>query len=427
MSITVGQPARRGRHRPNEAGPLLLMTLGTAVAFGLLLYDAVFAKSFDGRLELRSLAARAYRLTNYANGRDLGVIQGPRAEASGALREVAAARSPARGCGRFRATELDASRPHRRLRPGPRSAADIVRDATDSHVFGIEVDNDITGRYESFLDPEAKLADIRALAAEAHKAGNRAFVYIAGTECITANADTTPHTLAKDHPDWLQRKRTGEPAVFTGGAAFWIRKGDEDVWISPYATAWREQYMTRVRQIAATGIDGIYVDIPYWMTHFDGWEDSWASFDDYTVEAFRRKTGLDAKPRSGHRQLRGSAFPPVDRFPHRDHHRVHGRDRSERQGRQPGDHDDPRDLSGHRASGRGGRRRRLPAVRRHGCHRARVRVRRRQPHGDLAHATRLVPLSGGHAHLPRVRPGQGDAGSSTTPGTATRTSRRRSR
>lgn len=178
---------------------------------------------------------------------------------------------------------------------GRRAPVDIVRDAAESHVFGIEVDNDITGRYESFLDPDAKLADIRALATEAHKAGNRAFVYIAGTECITKDADSTPHTLAKDHPDWLQRKRTGEPAIFTGGAAFWIRKGDEDVWISPYATAWRQQYMTRVRQIAATGIDGIYVDIPYWMTHFDGWQDSWASFDDYTVEAFRRRTGLDAR------------------------------------------------------------------------------------------------------------------------------------
>jgi hypothetical protein len=78
--------------------------------------------------------------------------------------------------------------------------AAIVRDATDSHVFGIEVDNDITGRYESFLDPDAKLAAIRALATEAHAAGNRAFVYIAGTECITKDADSTPHTLAKDHP-----------------------------------------------------------------------------------------------------------------------------------------------------------------------------------------------------------------------------------
>ena len=170
-----------------------------------------------------------------------------------------------------------------------------MRQATESHVFGIEVDNDITGRYQSFLDPTEKLKAIRAIAQEAHRAGNRAFVYIAGTECITANADQTPHTLGKDHPDWLQRKISGEPAVFGGGTAFWIAKGDEDVWISPYAAEWRKIYMERVRQIAATGIDGIYVDIPYWMTHFDGWEDSWASFDDYTVAAFRQHTGLDAR------------------------------------------------------------------------------------------------------------------------------------
>jgi hypothetical protein len=31
------------------------------------------------------------------------------------------------------------------------------------------------------------------------------------------------------------------------------------------------------------------------MTHFTGWEDSWASFDDSTVEAFRKETGLDAR------------------------------------------------------------------------------------------------------------------------------------
>ena len=171
----------------------------------------------------------------------------------------------------------------------------IVRDAQKSHVFGIEVDNDIPGRYESFLDPTEKLNAIRAVATAAHKTGNHAFVYIAGTECITAHADQAKHSVMKDHPEWVQRKITGEPALFTSGAAFWISPGDEDVWISPYAKDWRKTYMERVRQIAATGIDGIYVDIPYWMTHFDGWETSWASFDDATVAAFREKTGLDAK------------------------------------------------------------------------------------------------------------------------------------
>ncbi|HXZ40280.1 MAG TPA: hypothetical protein VEG68_06025 [Terriglobales bacterium] len=174
-------------------------------------------------------------------------------------------------------------------------ALQIVRSAQASGVFGIEVDNDIPGRYDSFVHPEEKLKAIHDVAEEAHRANNYAFVYIAGTECITAHADQTPHTLAKDHPDWLQRKITGEPAIFGGGTAFWIRPGDEDVWVSPYAIAWRKIYMDRVRQIAATGIDSIYVDIPYWMTHFEGWEDTWASFDDYTIAAFKRQTGLDAK------------------------------------------------------------------------------------------------------------------------------------
>jgi len=174
-------------------------------------------------------------------------------------------------------------------------ALEIVRRAQASGVFGIEVDNDIPGRYESFLNPEEKLKAIREIAEAAHQAGNYAFVYIAGTECITAHGDKVAHTLAKDHPDWLQRKITGEPAVFGGGSAFWIRPGDEDVWVSPYAPEWRKTYMERVRQIAGTGIDGIYIDIPYWMTHFDGWENTWASFDDFTVAAFKQQTGLDAK------------------------------------------------------------------------------------------------------------------------------------
>src|SRR6266404_2377881 len=201
-------------------------------------------------------------------------------------------------------------------------ASRIVREAQESHVFGIEVDNDITGRYESFLHPEEKLAAIRAVADEAHKAGNHAFVYIAGLECITANADQSPHSLAKDHPDWLQRKIAGEPAIFGGGTAFWIAKGDEDVWISPYAGEWRKIYMERVRQIAATGIDGIYVDIPYWMTHFDGWEDSWASFDDYTVAAFKAKTGLNAKTALKLGDFRDANFRKCVDFAHEVRERV---------------------------------------------------------------------------------------------------------
>jgi hypothetical protein len=108
----------------------------------------------------------------------------------------------------------------------------IVRQAEATGVYGIEVDNDIPGRYESLLDPNEKLEAIRRVATVAHRHRNKAFVYIAGLECISMNADG-PHTLAKDHPQWLQRKITGEPAIFNAKAAFWIKKGEEDVWVSP--------------------------------------------------------------------------------------------------------------------------------------------------------------------------------------------------
>src|SRR3984957_5234543 len=176
----------------------------------------------------------------------------------------------------------------------PENAEQSVQQAQASGVYGIEVDNDIPGRYESLWKPEVKLEAIRRAAVAAHKVNNKAFVYIAGFECISVNADSS-HTVAKEHPEWLQRKITGEPAVFDAKEAFWIRKGEEDAWVSPYAADWRKLYMQRIRQIAGTGIDGIYVDIPYWMTHFTGWEDTWASFDDYTVAAFKKENGLDAK------------------------------------------------------------------------------------------------------------------------------------
>lgn len=171
----------------------------------------------------------------------------------------------------------------------------IIKDAVETKLFGIEVDNDPPGRYESFLNPKEKLEALRLMAKRAHEINNYSFVYIAGLECITANADKTEHTFYKDHPDWVQRDINNRPAIFGGGDAFWIDEGDEDVWISPYAKEWREIYMEHVRNIARTGIDGVYVDIPYWMTHFEGWGDTWASFDDYTVQAFKEKTELDAR------------------------------------------------------------------------------------------------------------------------------------
>ncbi len=41
------------------------------------MYYAFYAPRFDGTIELRGLQARAYRITDYVDGRDLGVVRGP--------------------------------------------------------------------------------------------------------------------------------------------------------------------------------------------------------------------------------------------------------------------------------------------------------------------------------------------------------------
>ena len=106
----------------------------------------------------------------------------------------------------------------------PDNADEIVSKARSSWVYGIEVDNDVPGRYETLLDPTTKLHAIQNVAKSAHQAGNRAYVYVAGLECISAAGDGQ-HTLAKEHPNWLQRNLSVDPAVFTAGAAFWIHPG----------------------------------------------------------------------------------------------------------------------------------------------------------------------------------------------------------
>src|SRR5881296_1510690 len=64
--------------------------------------------------------------------------------------------------------------------------------------YGLEDDVFVVGRYPNFLDPRKSLSSIHALAEAAHKVGNKAFIYMAGTECITPNADKAAHTVMKD-------------------------------------------------------------------------------------------------------------------------------------------------------------------------------------------------------------------------------------
>lgn len=172
-------------------------------------------------------------------------------------------------------------------------AAAQIAQAVEDGANVIDIHAGLTGDYETFLAPDSALAMISFMAEEAHKRGVKIVCYIAGLEVISHDLDSG-HSALKDHPNWAQRNRDGEPALFDNEAAFWIPEGTEDIWLSPYALDWREYYMTVVARLATSGVDAVYMDIPYWMTHFDGWGDTWASFDSATVAEFKRLTGFNA-------------------------------------------------------------------------------------------------------------------------------------
>ncbi len=174
------------------------------------------------------------------------------------------------------------------------NAAAIVAESERSNVFGIEVDNDVPGRYESLSIPQpssrpsARLPKRRTTSATKPSSTSPALnasprmrqilrIHFSRTTAIGFSGNwTEPRRFSAAGPPFgsgVATKMSGCRLSRPNGA----------------------RYMSLVRQIAAAGIDGVYVDIPYWMTHFTGWEKSWASFDDYTVAAFRRETGLDAR------------------------------------------------------------------------------------------------------------------------------------
>ncbi len=90
------------------------------------------------------------------------------------------------------------------------NAEQIVQQAEASGVYGIEVDNDIPGRYESLLAPSEKLEAIRRVAEAAHRAKNKAFVYVAGFRMhVTAPCRQLTHLGERASGKWLQRKDLG--------------------------------------------------------------------------------------------------------------------------------------------------------------------------------------------------------------------------
>jgi hypothetical protein len=135
-----------------------------------------------------------------------------------------------------------------------------------------------------------------------HNPGLKIVIYISPLEVQTPGADKDgdgkldpgQRTFFTEHPESLQVGIGGQPVVSYGQAAFWVRKGAEDCWVTPTSPYVRERAIALVKRIAADGADGIWFDVPRFVMW---WADSgphWASFDRFSVADFKARTGFDA-------------------------------------------------------------------------------------------------------------------------------------
>ncbi len=167
-----------------------------------------------------------------------------------------------------------------------------VLELVSQNVNVLELDIGLIHLYETFFDPEIYIDGTERIVEIAHQEGLFVVEYIAGFELITEDASSKDNSTLKNHPEWIQRDLDGNYAVYGSELGFWVEKGDESAWITPLAPDWRSQYMSIVADLAATGLDGIYIDVPFWKTWYsDDNEWTWGSFDAYTVAEFTSRYG----------------------------------------------------------------------------------------------------------------------------------------
>lgn len=159
--------------------------------------------------------------------------------------------------------------------------------------------------YEPLLSQDLAEMRYHAHYIHTHHPGVRYIIYVAPLEYVTRGVDENgdgqvdpgkeAESLALQHPDWAQVGIDGRRAVFYGaypGMPFWVCETCEDVWITPANPEYRALVLEQARRIAATGIDGVWFDVPFLRFDFgENWQEQWPTFDPWARARFQAETG----------------------------------------------------------------------------------------------------------------------------------------
>ena len=173
----------------------------------------------------------------------------------------------------------------------------------DQNVSVIEADSSLS-RLLTDQEFNAEIALMRRYCEAAHQLGMKVVWYYPTLEVLSSNVQETlnpnitlrKRLMSEMHPTWLQRGLNGKPNVFVGskdpGAGdrrvHWVDTDTESAWMSlhsPYVN----MFIDRIKKIAATGVDGIWLDVPI----YNDIGAEWADTSPGAVAKFLADTGME--------------------------------------------------------------------------------------------------------------------------------------
>jgi hypothetical protein len=165
-----------------------------------------------------------------------------------------------------------------------------LSDLLKQNVSVVEADSNLS-YYLDDSEFKQELALIRRASAVAHRLGLRIVWYVPVLEVLSPKALKGRRSLFKDHPDAVQIGLNGKPNVFYGNKVHvhWVERDTESAWISMYSS-YAETLVERIRQVAATGVDGLWLDVPL----FNDIATDWSDLSPAAVAKFTSDTGLPA-------------------------------------------------------------------------------------------------------------------------------------
>jgi glycosyl hydrolase family 42 (putative beta-galactosidase) len=175
------------------------------------------------------------------------------------------------------------------------TAAEIAKSVStlaDQNVSVIEGDSDLS-RLLTDKEFDAELGLMRRYSEAAHQRNIKVVWYYPALEVLTPNAKRGNKSMFQTHPDWVQRGIDGKANVFYGGRrgktrVHWVDPNTESAWMSlhsPYA----DLFIERIKKIAATGVDGIWLDVPI----YNDIGASWSDVGPTAAAKFQADTGME--------------------------------------------------------------------------------------------------------------------------------------